>query len=398
MSAIAAILSHRETSPLSGYNRSSFDVSSRVASAAFRAASLLSDPLCTAHELFRRIQLVTVLHPSAHRVTNYARALFLCAQLGICATTAILTTLPGLALRSLGVCMQKEPFMYVHGEIPDKQLVENNTFSLLSWNVCFPPAGYSISDGGVLPCSFRINRVIAKISETDADITCLYEVMDIRTALYICNQLKHQYAHFYLNIGPRAVGVSSGLMVASKYAIDNPEFTPFPLHALVGRTRHMTRGVFGFDLKNQTKHFARIFTTHLQNSRASASPTETEQTARHKQMTCIAGKVAEVGKRQLAVVLTGDLNMGDEEFRQWSTCFDRGMPFQGFTWGGDKFCINLVGDPVASGPVNLDHTAVAKGTATIRTALIETGFEGTEFRPKALSDHAGLWSQITPTK
>jgi len=52
-------------------------------------------------------------------------------------------------------------------------------------------------------------------------------------------------------------------------------------------------------------------------------------------------------------------------------------------------------DQRPSSPLNLDHTLLLAGTArSIHTTLVKTGFDGTTFRPEALSDHAGLFTRV----
>jgi endonuclease/exonuclease/phosphatase family metal-dependent hydrolase len=165
---------------------------------------------------------------------------------------------------------------------------------------------------------------------------------------------------------------------------------------LVGRTKFAAKGVFAFDLESQGEEFARVFSTHLQHSEISQFPTEEEVEARRKQMQIIIDKVNAVRNR--CIVVTGDLNLDDDEYlgSSWHPRFQKGDRFADgeWTWGGSAFCSKLVHQR-PSGPLNLDHTMVLAGTAReILTTLVQTGFDGRQFREKALSDHAGLFSRI----
>jgi endonuclease/exonuclease/phosphatase family metal-dependent hydrolase len=183
---------------------------------------------------------------------------------------------------------------------------------------------------------------------------------------------------------------------ASKYNIKNLEFSPFPQDTLVGRTKYAAKGVFAFDLESRGEHFARVYSTHLQHSEEPAFPTSEEVEARKRQMQIILDKVNTV--RDRCLVVTGDLNLDDDEYRASSWChrFQKGDLFGALdkTWGGDEFCARMVGKQV-SGPLNLDHTMVVNGTVrSISTSLVETGYDPTTFKEGALSDHAGLLSRI----
>lgn len=376
---------------------SSAPLTNRIAQVAFQIASYLTDPVCKAHEYHRRLAVVEHLNPAAYRISNLIRKVALCVGIVGWGLLAVVTSVPGIGLRALGSYLQNEPFIYVQGPEESKTLSPDRSFSLLSWNICCVGAGYTISDGGVLPWGFRIDEIIEKIIEKDADVNCLYETFDSKSGFYICEQLKLRgYNHFYFNIGPKAVGVSSGILVASKYKIHNPEFSLYPQDSLVGRTKNAAKGVFSFDLTSRGEHFARIYSTHLQHSEEPQFPTAEEVEARRKQMQIVVDKVNTV--RDRCVVVTGDLNLDDEEYRNssWQARFQKGDQFgdELKTWGGDEFCARLMGKPI-SGPLNLDHTMVLNGTArSIETDLFETGYDPAVFKEGVLSDHGGLLSKI----
>ncbi len=361
----------------------------------FYLASSLTDPVCKAHEYFRRIKVTDALYPTDHKVTHVARKIFLVLAVVFFATLSLLTTLPGIALRGLAAQSQKVPFLYVQGEAAEKTLPPNRAFTLLSWNICCVVGGYPITDGGVTPWEERIDAIMRQIEEKDADVNCIYETMDTKSAFYLAEKLKAKgYVPIYFNMGARAVGVSAGILVASKYRIKEAEFTPFPLHSLVGRTKNASKGVFAFDLMSEGKSFARIFTTHLQHSEEPQYPTEEEKEARRKQMGIIVDKVNAV--KDKCIVVTGDLNLDDEEYAAspWHRLFQKGDRFLGKTWGGDAFCASLVGKRPSSA-LNLDHTMIVQGTArALSTQAVETGYAANQFKKEALSDHKGLYSVV----
>ena len=354
-------------------------------------ASYLTDPVCKAHEYYRRAGVVDALDPTASRVTRAARKIFLWMGLMGWAALALFTAVPGIGCRSLGARLQEKPFFHMQGHQPPKS--EEGPWSLYSWNICGISGGYPISDGGVVPLWSRIDGIIDKIVEKDADVNCLYEVFDFKAATYICKKLAEKgYRSFYCNIGPQAVGVSSGILVASKYQIENPEFSLFPKDSLVGRTKYAAKGVFSFDLKRGENCFAKIFATHLQHSEISAEPTDAERKAREAQMQIIVDKVNQV--RDRCIVVTGDLNLDEAEYQNssWQHSFTRGDQEVGNTWLGDEFCAKLVGKTV-SGPLKLDHTMVLKGTS-MQTLVVDVGYDPKTFTAQALSDHCGLYSTI----
>lgn len=371
----------------------------------YQFASYLTDPICKTREYAYRAEVVEALNPTDSKVANFARKCFCYLAAVFFAFLAVFTTLPGGAIRGMVNTFKAEPFVVEGGQ--GKVLGEDRLFSLLSWNICGVPGGYSISDGGVTPIEDRIDRVIREIEKRDADINCFMEVFDAKTCKYLKEELKkHGYTHFYTNIGTKALGTSSGIVVASKYSIENAEFLEFPKETLVGRTKWSSKGVFGFDLVSEGHPFARIFVTHLQHSEIpeykprEAKPEETEERlreveGRRQQMKIIVNKVRQVANR--CVVVTGDLNMDDEEVNlsDWQNMFIRDQGFVGMTWAGDEFCAKLVGKRI-SGPLNLDHTLVQRGTAqSVHTSLVRTGYQPAIYSPKALSDHEGVYTEIS---
>lgn len=373
------------------------ELSYKIKAVFVRAASYFLTPACKAHELMRSMSLVDELNKTSDKMINWARKFFIGVSIVACATCALVTSPAGVAIRALVANMQKVPYIFTKGNAPTKTLPEDRTFTLLSWNICCVGGGYAITNGGVMPWSYRIDDIANRIIEKDADVNCIYETFDVESAFVLCEKLQQKgYSHFYYNMGQGTFGITSGIFVASKYEIQNPEFTPYPLETLVGRTKNAAKGLFSFDLVSSATSFAHVITTHLQHSEQPGSPTEEEFAARRAQMEIVMQKVNQV--RDKCLVVTGDLNLDDVEYRSssWHTRFVKGDAYSDLdrTWGGDGFCTSLVGDP-SSGPLNLDHTMVAEGSAqSIRTELVGTGFEGTVFNPNALSDHRGLFSRI----
>ena len=360
------------------------------AETAFTAASRFTTPLCKTRELYVRLKYADALDPTADRVDRWAKKFWLFAQLTTCGIAAVLTTLPGIALRALGNLISAHPFTYKQGECAEARLIRN-TFTLLSWNICCVPAGYSITDGGVSPWPERIHLVSEAILDQNADVVCLYEIMDFDAGIRLFEELKGQYAHFYFNIGAQAFGPSSGIFVASKYPIADPQFTRFPVETLVGRTKHAAKGVFSFNIPE-----ARIFATHTQHSEQPAFPTEEEKRGRAAQMELIADEMR--GWEGTPSILTGDFNLDSEEYEEstWKENFGGAAHFENpKTWGGDGFCAALEGKPI-SPPRNLDYTVFLNGSnVKIETDQVQTGYDQSVYDPEALSDHNGLFSEVS---
>lgn len=370
-------------------------LTNKLKSCVFRTISLLTDPICKAHELWRRNYVVEALYPRASENKKKAERALLFTGAAICVPIGIAGYLPAVALRTAAACLCREPFIHAYGAVPEKSLSGSHVFSLLMWNICCL-RGHAISDGGVMPWTFRIKAIAEKILKQDADLCCILETFDTASAFYLRDRLHTRYAHFYFNIGVKVIGTSSGIMVLSKFAITNPEFTLFPRN--VGRTAFASKGVFDFAIGGE-KPFAHIFVTHLQHAEEPSFSTREEINCRAAQMELVCSKMDQV--KGICTILTGDLNLDDSEFyaSRWHKKFDKGkLLFDDKTektWPGDGFCAKMTKKRISMGH-NLDHTMVVKGSAKkLETALVKTGYEPAKFKREALSDHLGLMSYIT---
>ena len=363
--------------------------------ATYLVASKLTDPLCHAHELYKETLIVDALYPDHSESENWMRKGALMVRSSAYAFLSLFTTLPGAELRWIAQFLQNKPFIYFKGEAEESKM--DHSLSLLSWNLCCMSGGYSITNGGVLPWSYRMGQLNEALLAQDADVICLYEIFDIQTALHLYQGLKESYTHFFFHIGPNTVGLSSGLFVASKLNIVEPLFLPFPQETFYGRGKYFKKGFFSFGIQQEGEKIVNIVTTHLQHSEIAGCPTQGEIAARQHAMEMI---LAHMKQRDAIIpcVLAGDLNLDGEEYRRasWQEQFETGeIKSDGFTWGGDQFCSAFTHKP-PSAPLNLDHTLVMKGFPThLQTVYVEAGFNGAAFNRDALSDHRGLLSIIT---
>ncbi|HSX12904.1 MAG TPA: endonuclease/exonuclease/phosphatase family protein [Chlamydiales bacterium] len=172
-------------------------------------------------------------------------------------------------LKDLNSKHEKAPFVYLKSDASDKTGVNPpEEFTVLSLNTCFVPGNFPLLFGGVyLPWQKRVSPLAEKILSINADVVCLQEVHaeDASYALY--EKLKNDYSYFYMAMGPRVLGFSldtlglpSGLFVASKYPIENPQFTLFSTSGFP-----MNYGFFDFIVKNGKTSIGHIYTTHTQS-------------------------------------------------------------------------------------------------------------------------------------
>jgi endonuclease/exonuclease/phosphatase family metal-dependent hydrolase len=266
------------------------------------------------------------------------------------------------------------------------------------------PGGYAITDGQVKPATdkTRIDDNLKKIHELDPDIVCLYEVPDIYEAGYISSKLAN-YPFLIPVCGIKVIGPSSMMYVASKYEIqkDSIEFDAFVKDKeITGRARFSEKGVLSFDLlsKGQKKPVVSIISMHLQHSEIPGKPTKEDQVSRRLQMEKIAKKIHGKIALNLPVIFTGDLNQEEQELDSFIKSnpglLRRDPAIDGLeTWGGDAWCARLQNKP-SSKPLFLDYTFIAGQTESIKTTVIDMGYDGKQFLEEASSDHKMLFSKI----
>ena len=366
-------------------------------------ASYMTEPVCKVREYFYSFYILD--KASLSQFEKLSRVAFLSLGIIFYSCLVPLTAPLGVALRVSIAYFENKPFVSMQrgkGIILPKE----RSISLVSYNVCYMPAGYSITDGQVTPPSDPLRKKgnLDLIKTLNPDVICLYEVPDPLDAKELSNQLK-DYPFVVSCIGTRGVGPSSMMFIASRYEIDLSSLTFYPFIKeveLTGRAKFSEKGFVVFDLKNpaEKKPFATMISTHLQHSEIPSQPTALEVSSREAQMRKIANVIHEKITKGLPVILTGDLNQNEQELTQslnhYSLSqYQRDPSAQGCsTWGGDAWCSDLMNKTFSS-PMVLDYTLGFGSVEKIETFVHSNSFESTKFKTEALSDHHLLYSVIT---
>ena len=366
-----------------------------VASSLFRVSSYLTYPASKVHECYTMTKIVHELNPHSSNIGLTARKTYYYAEALEWALLAVWTVAPGAALRALACYIQEVGFTYLESGKEKKILPEDKTITLLNWNICCVGGGFSITDGGVMPWWHRIDKVLETIQQKDPDVLCLSETFDAKYQLR--DALKKMGYNVCFNIGPNPQGISSGMLIASKYALTDIEFKRFPFEATYGRAAGSAKGGIIVTLTSEEKKVLSICFSHMNHSEVVEFPLEGEVKTREKQID-ILKQLMDKAEGEQPVILTGDLNLDDNEYGtlRLGESFDKGnCPKEPKTWGGDGFCAGLE-NKNPSKPLNLDHTAryKSKGKASLQSQIVETGFDGEKFLVNAISDHSGVLTKI----
>lgn len=371
------------------------DYSNKIKEMMFIVGSCLTEPFLKSDEYLKRCYTVEALNKDAGKCEQLTRKFFLIVGMFGWGALGLLTTLPGFFFGAIPTLLQNEPFIYSQYAVIPKSLPSERLITLLSWNVCCIGASLPITDAGVTPTSFREDAILENIIEVNADIACLCEVFDVITARYFKEKLAEAgYRYFFSHIGPKAIGLSSGLFIASRYSVQNPEFAVY--NSSTGWAGYSKKGVFSFDItENNNRALARIHATHLQHSECPAQPEDVEVEARVHQLNELQ-RIANKVEAMFPQVITGDFNMDEEELAQHVLMreFSRGKVIGNEkTWEGDAWSAKHIYGKKATAPMNLDYT-IGKNVELTTKIAFETFFEEDAFTEKALSDHKPLLSYI----
>lgn len=383
----------------------------------FNIASLCTEPACKMHEknTFLKLARSEPKPPNVtEKLSQLAQKTYLCAQVSLLLPITVFTGPIGMVFRLFGYFTQSSEFNHLKGNLKEKDFPTDNKASIFFLNTCFIGGGYPLTNGGVLPWKSRINQVIEKIEKADADIVCLSEIYDFKASQILYNKLKDKYAHFYLNIGPHFFGAKSGLLVASKYKIQNPHFIDFH-STLVHNKNSNRRGCFAFEAINkENKPIAKVYSTHLEYSKDDSNPTDGEKKARKDEIDLIINDIKN-SEVVSPTILTGDLNFSKDEYDKTdlATYFRKTNTDTKGTCRRDEFNKKLWNQKIdekvkKENAFDLDHTFILRKSLKdekkltkfrVSTKIIQCFDEPSEIKDKedilkALSDHHAMKIEI----
>lgn len=197
----------------------------------------------------------------------------------------------------------KEELTYLLGNSGEK--MGGGQFSLMSWNICALTGKYPTLYGGVRPAKKRVDEIANFILKTDADVVCLQEAHDHAVSKLLFEKLKETYSYFVINIGKDSlIQFNSGLFIASKFPIENFDFTPF---INKGRQRAIKKGCFAFKVMSENHPIAYVVATHLQPNK-----TEKDAEIRLRELKLVHSKLLQdikLDERSYPRIVCGDLNI-----------------------------------------------------------------------------------------
>lgn len=144
-----------------------------------------------------------------------------------------------------------------------KEAESKNTLDMRSYNLGFTfDCTTTLTDlRHVLTRAREIVESITK-EENGPDVICFQEAFHIDGTQLLCDGIKEKYPHIIHSIAPHGMGLSSGLIIASKYPMREVTFRRFT--NLLGPERLSTRGLLGVSLDLGNGRYATVYNVHTQ--------------------------------------------------------------------------------------------------------------------------------------
>lgn len=219
----------------------------------------------------------------------------------------------GAAFRQLGLACQENGATVVELGGRAKDPADRSGLGAMVWNVACQ-ASVSRATAGMIDWRERINSIFREIDSVDPDILCLLEVQDRSAAEAIIEKYQGKYIKAYLDMGSRAFGSNSGILILTKVPLENFTFTPFAQS--YGSAKHNGMGFASFTVKASETDSIHFVATHLQygdseielksSGNANLPTALAPENTRNQQLAQICAKVATITEGR--IFLMGDLN------------------------------------------------------------------------------------------
>lgn len=321
--------------PLTKYLPNGAMFSNPVAKNIHRLGSLFTLPTSTSLTLISK--LIRPLKPGLYgQWTSTSkeiarRVLFVFAILLLLPLNVTLGSF-GAALRCLASCARKD-FIYIKPKKePAPRLLSPSKLKICTYNTALMPE-FIAARNEIPPTSERVEVIAQALQKRNDDIVCMQEAFHADASLELSRRLTN-YPYQILDVANQRLGLSSGLMIASKYPLENIKFWRHPESS--GLEQRTNKGLLAATVRLSAHKMAYIFNTHLHGG---APPPLGGKYYRRKQLKqirkLVPTYVEEHQKKQkntvVGVFLCGDMNIGPDDRKftknrnpEWRKKFFRG--------------------------------------------------------------------------
>lgn len=169
----------------------------------------------------------------------------------------------GLLLRVCASTSRPKISLLHNSKIEFKKLLSDETIHLATYNTALMPKFIS-NVNNMRSSKARAEEIgqMYKNRETTPDVLCLQECFDIDATAILCEHLKTIYPHIVYCVSPNELGLNSGLLIASKFHIENMHFSDY--QAAKGEDALAHKGYLGVCVKLDELRTCWVYNTHLQ--------------------------------------------------------------------------------------------------------------------------------------
>ena len=172
------------------------------------------------------------------------------------------------------------------------------------------------SVNNIPPVIERMEKIVEKIMRNNPDIVCLQEAFDRKSTDELASRFKSKGYNVMYNVGKGFPTLNSGLFIATKYEIQDPEFREFSRG--IGSDACASKGVAKVQIKHPTMGEINVYNTHMQSDAHKPEAAEVNM----QQMDEIKTFLKKPDEN-IPSILVGDFNMGKtgenkEKMNIWS--------------------------------------------------------------------------------
>ncbi len=166
----------------------------------------------------------------------------------------------GGALRMFASCSRAD-FVFIRPEkdVAPKQLEK---LTLCTFNVSMMPGFINILGRDFSPPLERVEAMAQALIDCGADVLCLQEAFNTDAQDKLVELIKKEYPYIIFNAGFSSYRLSSGLMIASKFPITNPQFWEHT-HK-IGTEYLAAKGTLAVTIQPSPDQKIPVFNTHLE--------------------------------------------------------------------------------------------------------------------------------------
>jgi endonuclease/exonuclease/phosphatase family metal-dependent hydrolase len=193
------------------------------------------------------------------------------------------------------------------------------TLKIRTLNTALMPE-FIVAYKGLKPSAERAPDLVKELEKTRDDIVCLQEVFNESESEKVADGLK-SYPHKIFDVAPRYLGLSSGLMIASKYPLDCIHFYPHPV--MSGFDQLANKGVLATTVLLPNDRYAFLFNTHFNGGKRQIKEREWKDlddivTHYHTKMKSEEFKTKLIVKVFIGTFICGDFNLNLDEMQKAS--------------------------------------------------------------------------------